>query len=518
MNKNLQTVFHYHETTKHSQQRYAKSLGYMNWSTQPNPFREYKGSKSLLLPLALDNVTPPYHLLDSDLPCAPLLLESVSQLLQFSMGIAAHKESDGGSWAVRCNASSGNLHPTESYLILPPIKEQDKSTTLHYAPKNHSLETLSEFDTDFWSELPNGSFLVGISSITWREVWKYGERAFRYTNLDVGHAIQSFMVSANMLGWKTTQLDNISDDDLSTLLGLSQKNRFYEDEYPDTLLVISPEYISTSISIDTLIQDVPLVYDGIANKLSPSMHEWEIIPSIHKATKGKTLSQNNLQRLTIQKEPTQESKQVVLQRRSIHIMDKETSLITSSQFHNLLQSVYNSLNAKENSTHLVLFVHRVEEYDAGLYIYIRNDRDIDALKEEMHTDFMWERTSLDNLYLLEKRDLTMASKAISCSQDIASDGAFSLGMLSNFSQQLLDFGPHRYKELYWECGAIGQELYLEATSMGLSGTGIGCFLDDMMHSLLGIKTNKFQVLYHFTIGRGYVDSRIKTEPAYERTI
>ena len=91
-------------------------------------------------------------------------------------------------------------------------------------------------------------------------------------------------------------------------------------------------------------------------------------------------------------------------------------------------------------------------------------------------------------------------------------------MLSNFSQQLLDFGPHRYKELFWECGAIGQELYLEATSMGLSGTGIGCFFDDMMHSLLGIKTNKFQVLYHFTIGRGYVDSRIKTKPAYERTI
>lgn len=108
----------------------------------------------------------------------------------------------------------------------------------------------------------------------------------------------------------------------------------------------------------------------------------------------------------------------------------------------------------------------------------------------------------------------MISKAISCTQDIASDGAFSLGMLCNFSEQIQTHGAHRYKELYWECGAIGQQLYLEATSMGLSGTGIGCFLDDMMHGLLGLKDNRFQILYHFTVGRGYVDSRILTKPAY----
>ena len=83
-------------------------------------------------------------------------------------------------------------------------------------------------------------------------------------------------------------------------------------------------------------------------------------------------------------------------------------------------------------------------------------------------------------------------------------------MLAQYSQELVNFGEHRYKELYWECGAIGQQLYLEATSLGLSGTGIGCFLDDMMHEALGLQDNQFQILYHFTVGRGYVDSRIKT--------
>ena len=52
------------------------------------------------------------------------------------MGIASWKVSGDSSWAVRCNASSGNLHPTETYLVLPPVLEEqkNKSSVFHYAP------------------------------------------------------------------------------------------------------------------------------------------------------------------------------------------------------------------------------------------------------------------------------------------------------------------------------------------------------------------------------------------------
>ena len=516
MNNELQTVFDYHETTKHAQQRYARSLGYMDWSTQPNPFRNYNGSESIELPLSTNNATPPYHLLDTDLPPAPLLKESLSQLLQFSMGIAAWKESGGSSWAVRCNASSGNLHPTETYLVLPPVlKEQtNKTTVFHYTPKKHELELLAEMETSFWDELPKGSFLLGLSGITWREVWKYGERAFRYTNLDAGHAWQSVIVSAKMLGWKTTRLDSISDTEIDTLFGLAQEGRFFEKERGDILLVISPQTVNPSLNLETLLENTPLKFEGIANQLSSSMQHWDVIPAIENATTQAQIPQTTVKYQNIDKEPTLESKTVVLQRRSVHIMHKDTSNITKEQFHTLLNSVVYSIDGKENSAHLCLMVNRVQEYVSGLYILIRNTRDLEDLKKQMHNDFLWTSTDLEHLYLLESKEVSMASKAISCSQDIASDGAFSLGMLCNFSEQLQTHGAHRYKELYWECGAIGQQLYLEATSMGLSGTGIGCFLDDMMHGMFGIKDNKFQVLYHFTIGRGNVDSRIMTKPAY----
>jgi len=516
MNNNLHTTFMYHEVTKHSQQRYARSLGYMDWSTQPNPFREYRGAKSILLPLALEHPTPPYHLLDTPLPAAPLLKESISQLMQFSMGIAAWKSSNGSSWAVRCNASSGNLHPTESYLILPPIlpEQEGKSSLFHYAPKNHALEELSTFKTDFWNELPQNSFLIALSSISWREVWKYGERAFRYVNLDAGHAWQSLVVAAKMLGWKITRLDSVHSADIDKLIGVNQKSRFSEEEIGDMVLVVSPDSLSSSLSIDSLLETLPLAYEGIANKLSPTMQEWEIIPAVESVTSGAQIPQKKVEKKSNFPEATKESKDVVLQRRSIHVMDTIRSRITQKQFFTLLTGVYASLDAKENSAHLVLFIQRVENFDEGIYILVRNTRDKKELQESMHQGFSWQEMGFSGLYLLEKREVQMMSKAISCSQEIASDGAFSLGMLCNFSEQILAHGPHRYKELYWECGAIGQQLYLDATSMGLSGTGIGCFLDDMFHSLLGLKDNKYQSLYHFTVGRGYVDSRIQTQRPY----
>ncbi len=516
MNKNMQTVFQYHEETKHHQHRYARSLGYMDWATQPNPFREYQETHKVKLPLALHHPTPPYSTLGTkDVPAAPFCLESISQLMQFSMGIAAWKTTGADSWAVRCNASSGNLHPTESYLILPSLLEE-KTTITHYNPKNHELEILAEFESQIWQTLPEGSFFVALSSIAWREVWKYGERAFRYVQLDVGHAWQSIQISALMLGWQVTKLDNISDAQIEHLLGLDQSKRFFETENGDMLLLVSPHAVGYEIDFHLLEQNLPLNYHGVANQLSPTMYEWEIIPQIIQATSTPPIAQKKVALHHPKREPTKEAKEIILNRRSVHIMDKDASYITKEHFFTILQSVAGSLSGDVCAINLVLMVHRVKDLHQGLYIYVRNQADLSRLKQEMFTDFLWQKCELQNLYLLEQKELTLTSKAISCAQDIASDGSFTLGMLAPFSQEIQKYGAHRYKELYWECGAIGQQLYLEATSLGLSGTGIGCFLDDMFHDLLKIKNNNFQSLYHFTVGVGYVDSRIVSKPAYQR--
>jgi len=516
MNKNINEIFTYHNETKHAPQRYARSIGYMDWATQPDPFRSYEGSEQIDLPLSLDNVTPPYHLIfDDELPSAPLLIQSISQLFQFSLGLAAWKQAGGDKWALRCNASSGNLQPTEGYIILPPIKGiSEKSSLSHYAPKEHRLERLCEFDSTFWNSLEEGSFLVALSSITWREVWKYGERAFRYCSLDAGHALRAVQVSAMMLGWKTQVVRDIDDRELSRLLGLDQDNRHSanEGEFPDMLLSISPLQ-KQNIDISNLLEELPATYEGKANLLSPAHQEWEMIKRIEAASLSKAMPREEVHKLPVARVPSLESKQVVLKRRSAQMMNADNASINQEQFFSMINSVKESMDGCENAADLVFFVHDVEALDKGLYILIRNRAHRSSLKRLMRNSFLWEEIRED-FYCLEKANFSSQARAISCNQAIASEGAFSLGMLCEFSDQINEYGPHRYKELYWECGAIGQQLYLEATALGISATGIGCYLDDSFHYLLGLDSNQFQSLYHFTVGRAIVDGRLLTLPPY----
>ena len=102
---------------------------------------------------------------------------------------------------------------------------------------------------------------------------------------------------------------------------------------------------------------------------------------------------------------------------------------------------------------------------------------------------------------------------VSCHQEIAGSSAFSLGMIATF-KETIEKEPYRYRHLLWETGMIGQVLYLEAEAHGVRGTGIGCFFDDAVHDMMGIKGNQYQSLYHFTIGVPIEDPRLTTYPPY----
>ncbi|MCY1553685.1 hypothetical protein D9M68_901930 [compost metagenome] len=132
----------------------------------------------------------------------------------------------------------------------------------------------------------------------------------------------------------------------------------------------------------------------------------------------------------------------------------------------------------------------------------------------MREDFLWQRAHERlPLYRLLEGDARGLAEFLSCGQDIASDGCVALAMLARFDQAL-EAGAWRYPRLYWECGQIGQLLYLEAEAAGLSATGIGCYFDDSVHELLGLADSRWQSLYHFTLGRAVWDERLSSLPAY----
>ena len=233
-------VVAYHERTKHHFHRFAASVGYMDWATQPDPFRRYHAASLVRLPFPEMRQALPYwqlYVADSMEP-APLSIDSVSLFFRYALSLTAWKRFHETTWSLRANPSSGNLHPTEGYALLPAVGAiHDRPGVYHYAPKEHGLERRADVDPSIWTTLmaafPEDSFLVGLSSIHWREAWKYGERAFRYCQHDVGHALGTLRFAAAALGWKLFLLDRV--DAMSQLFGLNRDADYAgaEREHPE---------------------------------------------------------------------------------------------------------------------------------------------------------------------------------------------------------------------------------------------------------------------------------------------
>ena len=214
--------------------------------------------------------------------------------------------------------------------------------------------------------------------------------------------------------------------------------------------------------------------------------------------------------------------QIIRQRRSLLACDGSIA-IPAARFYRML---YRAMPEPRDAIpwapaiHFGLFVHRVEGIEPGLYALARDAGKLAKLKAAMHAHFAWEKPpgcpeGLP-LHLLERGDARQLATQVSCRQDIAGEGAFSLGMLAEYQASLVAHGPSFYRRLYREAGAIGQVLYLAAEAAGVRSTGIGCFFDDPVHQVFGLRDLEFQSLYHFTVG-GYVDDpRLTTLPPYRR--
>ena len=179
--------------------------------------------------------------------CQPVTARTLSRFFEFALALSAWKKAGESEWPLRSNPSSGNLHPTEGYLVLPQIEGLDlKPGLYHYASKEHGLELRADFPAEQIARLlapfPSDAFLFGLTSVHWREAWKYGERAFRYCNHDVGHAIGSARIAAATLGWNMVLLDGVEQHTVALLLGTNRADDFQdvEPEHPDCLAVIWP--------------------------------------------------------------------------------------------------------------------------------------------------------------------------------------------------------------------------------------------------------------------------------------
>lgn len=570
MNNQTAFVLNYHNQTKHSLERYARGPETIDWEDQPDQFRRFKGCEIVELPHPGKEFDVLFADLDKpeSIPASPLNLVNVGLLLELAFGLSAWKQFGLSRWALRCNPSSGNLHPTEAYLINTD-SHLAKPGIYHYVSHDHHLERRCLFNQD----IPGAGILIGLSSVPWREAWKYGERAYRYCQHDTGHALGALRYAAATLGWSIELLAEWSDDDIAHVLGLDRTDDFkkMEGESPDLICQIITDQNNTTVNIDALLESVQSgewfgkaaslrayhiykwpVIDEVAlaaSKPRTEEHQWKsiqqeliiedqsnLIPGmvrqafmpfrVHHERNQRPAVRPELFEGHIQplhKSPcTKPATAIIRQRRSAQQFDSKMQPLPSADFYRMLAAVLPGTAAFDlwrwsPKIHMFIFVHRVEGLEPGLYGLPRTDEALATLRSATLSDFAWQQvTTIADalpLYHLYSGNCRQISKTLSCHQPIASDSAFSLAMVAEFGESI-DSSPWLYRRLFWECGLIGQVLYLEAEAAGVRGTGIGCYFDDSVHEILGFKDNTFQSLYHFTIGKPLEDKRLETLPPY----
>jgi len=519
----LSTVRSYHQRSKHQVQRYAAGPETLDWEAQPSPWRHWQGAPVALLPPApadLADVPWPALFNSGAVPAQPPGLAGLGTLLSLGLGISAWKQQGPDRWAVRCNPSSGNLHPTEAYVLargLPGLADG----LYHHAPLHQTLERRALLAAEAGAA---PGLWLGLASIHWREAWKYGERAFRYCQLDAGHAQGALRYAAAVLGWGLRRLASPGPAALASLLGLDRAADFgrAEAEEPEALMQV----LAPGLPADAAVPAAASLqgWAGQANRLDAHpMYRWPVIDAVAHATRVGTdapvataASVSPVPRADMPQPLPAAS--LIRQRRSAQQFDRRAPMSAAS-LHALAAALQPAAGLPWDlwpapaRVHPVFFVHRVDGLAPGAYLLPRGDGALQRLSAALAPGLPWQPVPGSPLWQLAANPaLAGTLRTLCCHQALASDANVAVALLAEFDLALAAQGPAGYRHLLQEAGLLGQVLYMEAEARGHQGTGIGCFFDDALHQLLGITGTALQSLYHFTLGTARLDPRITTLP------
>lgn len=507
--ENSGVVLAYHARSKHGLDRYAAGPETLDWDAQPCAFRDWSGTQQIALPR---NIVVPeivWRDLASERPARLKNIENLASLLRLCVGLTAWKEYGGSRWSLRAHPSSGNLHPTETWLIAAGVEGLEDGL-YHYHNLQHALERRA-----WGSSSQTTGLWMGFSSIHWREAWKYGERAFRYCQLDLGHVLAAVCYAAALHGWRVRLL-TIDSASVAYCLGLDRESDFsgVEEEEPEVIL-----------SLEAGVGVLPTNWQHWAGKPSlldaRPLYQWPIIDEVAKATRGTPPVADVILQSTpsINSDNDIRASQVILKRRSAQAFDGQ-SVMPNALFRQILASLLPggspvwSMWPHVARVHPVLLVHRVEGVAPGLYLMPRAESAKAMLQGAFRDTFAWQPADQElPLFQLVAAKAGKIAHTLSCHQDIARQCAVTYLMVAEFATPVAK-NPAAYRHLHWEAGMLGHVITLEAEAAGWRGTGIGCFFDDADHEVLGLKNDQFRVIYHYAVGMAMDDPRISTQPAY----
>jgi len=153
----------------------------------------------------------------------PLTLSELSQLLWAAQGITGFGER-------RTAPSAGATYPLEVSVVIGNVA--DLSAGIYaYNPYQHELTRMETGDKRLplcqaslgQTSVRSAAAVIVISAFYKRTMIKYGERGFRYVNMEAGHAAQNISLQAVSLDLGSVVIGAFHDMEVKAILGLSEQ-------------------------------------------------------------------------------------------------------------------------------------------------------------------------------------------------------------------------------------------------------------------------------------------------------
>ncbi|MEQ8277147.1 MAG: nitroreductase family protein [Deltaproteobacteria bacterium] len=446
----VETIRAAHALSEHRAERPARAPAPQDWSTCVPPLH-FPGAELLPATARHRNISVA-DTLAGRCPQAPI---DIGTIALRTLGVTVERRRGSSRWFCHANPSSGNLHPTELYVL-------DGRDVLHFAAREGAFARIGRLE----DEAPTTFVLTQIAE---RQCWKYGDRGVRYAELDLGHAVAGLRLAAASHGHELRPIDGLF---LRDVLGLDGR----EGE------TIGAAFTTGALDAITVEHLLP------ASKLRG--FDWPGARSTARAIERAPFTTSRGHAPSVRIDGDFDA--VVTARRSAAAF--ADAPISRDTFDRLLESTLGgSAFLGAASVDLLLFVHRVEGLTPGAYLFRRSDADH---SNAFDPDFGYTPVG-PRLYRLDEDDVRAHARAVHVDQAVASDGAFCLTMLAPLDETLATEGAGAYRRLHLEAGAIGHVLYLGATALGLGATGIGAFYDVALKQMLGTELTP---LYGFAVG------------------
>ncbi|MBI4446009.1 MAG: SagB/ThcOx family dehydrogenase [Acidobacteria bacterium] len=477
MNRETSAAWHYHNLTKHSYESVRKDRHYLDWETQPLPFKVYPDLPPIPLPREWEELRSSALAALNPSPVgddkAPTLTD-LSALLYFSAGILKSRRYPGGEMFFRAASCTGALYEIEIYLVCRDL-EGLRAGVYHFNPGDFSLRLMRPGDyrgliASAAGDEPSllyAPVVLIFSGTFWRNAWKYRNRTYRHFGWDNGTILANTLAVSVGYGLSTKVVLGFEDETLNELLNLDVKREVVLSLVSlgrDRDTVLGRKQTLEPLKLGVVAQKGEIDYPEMRQMHSATfltsaqeVAEWRShhYSPKHPAPQGESF---RLAPAPVEKYP--DSVERVISRRGSSRSFQRKS-ITFEQFSTILH--YASLNlwadflsSSGTLNDWYLIVHDVDGVQPGSYFFHRDRRAIELLRT-------------GNFRNLAGR--------LGLEQALPADAAFDVFFLSDLHAVLEALGNRGYRAAQLEAGILGGKIYLASYAVHLGATGL-TFYDD----------------------------------------